>query len=115
MREIEDDLLMEKNPRPLDVDDVALLKSYVSYLSLLLCTALPFFFLRFHLGINPLRRVMHLVYWLIVLTGRSMLRRFLNQCMLTFACHTLNSISLMPGCGKSYKVARPVTEIGMNQ
>jgi hypothetical protein len=32
MREIEDDLLMEKNPRPLDVDDVALLKSYVSYL-----------------------------------------------------------------------------------
>jgi len=75
----------------------------------------PFFVVRFHLGINPLRRVMHLVYWLIVLTGRSVLRRFLIQCMLTFACQTLNSISLMPGWGKSYKVARPVIEIGMNQ
>jgi hypothetical protein len=32
MREIEEDLVMEKNPRPLDVDAVALLKSYVSYL-----------------------------------------------------------------------------------
>ncbi|CAM6004180.1 unnamed protein product [Sphagnum balticum] len=29
MREIEEDLVMEKNPRPLDVDAVALLKSYV--------------------------------------------------------------------------------------
>jgi hypothetical protein len=32
MREIEEDLVTEKNPRPLDVDDVALLKNYVSYL-----------------------------------------------------------------------------------
>jgi hypothetical protein len=32
MADVEDDLLKEKNPRPLDEDDIALLKTYVSYL-----------------------------------------------------------------------------------
>jgi hypothetical protein len=31
MADVEDDLLKEKNPRPLDEDDIALLKTYVSY------------------------------------------------------------------------------------
>jgi 26S proteasome regulatory subunit T1 len=29
MADMEDDLLKEKNPRPLDEDDIALLKTYV--------------------------------------------------------------------------------------
>lgn len=46
--EPEDDFKDEKNPIPLDEDDIALLKTYVRFSSPPICFQLPLFSLGFH-------------------------------------------------------------------
>lgn len=49
--EPEDEFKDEKNPRPLDEDDIALLKTYViySFFNAFLCMNLRFFFFNFQM------------------------------------------------------------------